>query len=236
MIIEYGLLGVYMIKQKYKISFKIIFILVIIVGVYFVNSTGIFKNTTVEDVKNYISSFGKLAPLVYTVMFTLSALTLFPDSVLAISGGMIFGFYYGTIYTIIGAILAASLAFFLSRILGKNIVNKFLKNNKLKVINAVENKGFISVLALRLIPLIPFDIISYGAGLTKVSYVDYITATALGIVPGVLIYINIGNQVGSSNLPELLKAVAMLFSLIGISYIIKHNDILNRIIGISEKI
>jgi len=235
MIIEYGLLGVYMIKQKYKISLKVIFILSIIIGVYFLNSTGIFKNANVEDVKNYILSFGKLAPLVYTIMFTLSALTLFPDSVLAISGGMIFGFYYGILYTIIGAILAASLGFFLSRILGQNIVNKFLKNNKLKVINSVENKGFISVFILRLIPLVPFDIISYGAGLTKVSYVDYITATALGIVPGVLIYINIGNQVGSSNLLELLKAVAMLFFLIGISYIIKQKGILERIIGISER-
>jgi len=62
MIIEYGLLGVYMIKQKYKISLKVIFILSIIIGVYFLNSTGIFKNANVEDVKNYILSFGKLAP------------------------------------------------------------------------------------------------------------------------------------------------------------------------------
>ena len=110
-----------MIKPKFKSSFKIIFMMAIIIIVYFLNSRGIFENATVEDMKSYVLSYGKLAPLVYTIMFTLSALTLFPDSVLAISGGMIFGFFYGTLYTIIGAVFAATLAFFVSRFLGQSI-------------------------------------------------------------------------------------------------------------------
>ncbi len=224
-----------MIKPKFKSSFKIIFMMAIIIIVYFLNSRGIFENATVEDMKSYVLSYGKLAPLVYTIMFTLSALTLFPDSVLAISGGMIFGFFYGTLYTIIGAVFAATLAFFVSRFLGQSILEKFLKHNKIKVINAVEKRGFISVLVLRLIPLVPFDIISYGAGLTKISYVEYIGATALGIIPGVMVYINIGNQVGKSNLMEFLNAIAILFVLIGASYIIKQKGILNKIIGASER-
>lgn len=224
-----------MIKPKLKNSFKIILIIAIIMIAYFLNSRGIFENATVENVKSYVLSYGKLAPLVYTIMFTLSALTLFPDSVLAISGGMIFGFFYGTLYTIIGAIFAATLAFFVSRFVGQSILEKFLKHNKIKVINAVEKRGFISVLVLRLIPLVPFDVISYGAGLTKIPYVDYIGATALGIIPGVMVYINIGNQVGNSNLVQLLKAVLVLFVLIGCSYIIKQKGILNKIIGISER-
>ena len=64
---------------------------------------------------------------------------------------------------------------------------------------------------------------------------EYIGATALGIIPGVMVYINIGNQVGKSNLMEFLNAIAILFVLIGASYIIKQKGILNKIIGASER-
>ena len=106
-------------------------------------------------IKGYIRSFGYFAPLVYILIFTLVPLTVIPNSLLAISGGALFGIYYGTLYTIIGALSGATIAFALSRYLGKSIAEKFIRHKADWLNGHAEKNGFMIVFLLRLIPLIP---------------------------------------------------------------------------------
>ena len=167
-----------------------------------------------KDIQTYVNSFGKLAPIIYIIIFALVPLTLFPDSIIAIAGGLIFGLVKGYIYTAIGAILGATLSFYISRKLGRNFVKKLTKENLDNVEEMTNSNGFFIIFMLRLIPLFPFDIISYGAGLTSVKYKDFILATFLGTIPGILVFTNIGAQsvnMGSGSFYISIGALVLLF-------------------------
>ena len=112
-----------------------------------------------KDIQTYVNSFGKLAPIIYIIIFALVPLTLFPDSIIAIAGGLIFGLVKGYIYTAIGAILGATLSFYISRKLGRNFVKKLTKEKLDNIEEMINSNGFFIIFMLRLIPLFPFDII-----------------------------------------------------------------------------
>ncbi len=182
------------------------------------------------DIQNYVSSYGKFAPIIYIIMFALVPLTLFPDSVLAIGGGLMFGLIKGYVFTLIGALLGASLSFYISRKLGRNFVKKLTKEKLETIEKMINYKGFFVVLLLRLVPLFPFDIISYGAGLTSIKFRDFIFATIIGTIPGILVFTNIGAQsvnVGSNSF--YMSIMALLVLVIG-SIFLK-----NKIINLQKK-
>lgn len=207
------------INKKY-ISMVLIAIVIGLV-IYFCKACGIFENCTPQSMKDYIGSFGMLAPVIYIAMFTIIPLTLFPDAVLAVAGGMIFGLGLGTFYTIIGAVCGGTLSFFISRIFGRGLVEKLIKGKGEWFEDGIEKRGFLFILMLRLIPLVPFDVISYGAGLSKIRYKDFAVATSVGIIPGVWVYVNLGDKSGNPFSVQFLGAILILVLLMIFSCFMK---------------
>jgi len=208
-----------------KISRKcilLVFVVCIICAVlYICTKCGMFTNCTPQSMKNYICSFGALAPVMYIFMFTVVPLTLFPDAILAVASGLIFGVWFGTIYTVIGAACGGTLSFFLSRLYGRGIVEKLAKGKIKWFDEGVEKRGFIFILILRFIPLIPFDVISYGAGLSKIKYKDFLLSTVIGVIPGVWVYTNLGDKSAHLFSTQFFEAVTILILLMIVSYFIK---------------
>lgn len=206
------------ISKEIKYIISTLLILTIVFLVYKICSLDI----GIEDIKAYVDSFGKLGPMVYIVMFSLVPLTLFPDSILAIAGGLAFGFVKGYIYTTIGALIGGSISFYISRKLGRDVVKKFTKERLDSIEDMINDRGFFIIFLLRLIPLFPFDVISYGAGLTSIKYKDFILATFVGTIPGIAVFINIGAQslnIGSNSFYISIAALILLFAL---SFILKN--------------
>ncbi|CEN31683.1 TVP38/TMEM64 family protein [Paraclostridium sordellii] len=187
-------------------------------------------NIGVEDIQDYVSSFGRLAPLVYIIMFALVPLTLFPDSILAIGGGMVFGLFKGYIYTLIGALIGATISFYISRKLGRAFVKKLTKEKLDNIEKLINSKGFFIVLILRLVPLFPFDIISYGSGLTSIKYKDFLLATIIGTIPGILVFTNIGAQSVNIGSNSFYISIMGLILLVLLSLILK-----NKFLRIQKK-
>jgi uncharacterized membrane protein YdjX (TVP38/TMEM64 family) len=206
----------------------------IIVAVYFLNRLEVFKNHSAQDIKLFLDSLGLLAPIVYIVFFTFVPLTFFPDSVLAIAGGMAFGLVKGSLLTIIGALCGGSLAFFITRYLGQDAIKKFIKKDLSILGKHTEEKGFLVVLILRLIPLVPFDVISYSSGLSEIKYKDFLLATLIGIIPGVAVFSNIGDKSLEAGSFEFYISIALLIMLLVVSVIFK-KKISQRIIGDLDK-
>ena len=153
-------------------------------------------------------------------MFTFVPLTLFPNALLAIASGMVFGVFYGMIYTIIGAVLGAALSFYIARFLGKDIVNKLVRGRGKWFQDGVEKEGFLIVFILRLIPLVPFDIIKFK---------DFLIATTIGIIPGVFVFINLGDKSQNINSLNFVLASALLGALVLVSYFIKKKITFNKL-------
>lgn len=151
----------------------------------------IFK---IDYIENWLTGFGYLAPLIYMAVMAM-AIVIFPiPSVpLDIAAGMIFGPLLGTVYSVIGATIGALLSFAISRYLGRELVEKIFRSHIHLCPNCSDRLLFKVILISRLIPIISFDIISYGAGLTKMSLRSFGTATFFGMIPLTFIYTYYGS-------------------------------------------
>ena len=183
----------------------------------FFMSTGMQHQLDAEGIKSYIASFGFWAPVIYMIMFSVIP----SGSVIAIAGGMAFGVCYGALNTMIGAVIGASVAFYVSRNLGREAVEKRLHGKMKRFDDHIQQGGFLMILILRLIPIIPFNVVSYGAGLTKIKFLDYFYSTLLGIIPGVLIFTNLGDKALDIKSPEFLIALGLLMAMIVASVLLK---------------
>ena len=165
--------------------------------------------------------FGLYAPLVFILLFTFAPLIFFPDGILALAGGLIFGFAWGSFYIILGALCGGTLSFYLARLYGNTMREKLSHEKLINFQKSVQKHGFIMILLLRLVPLVPFNIISYSAGFSTIRYRDFFFATLLGMTPGVLVYANIGAQSLDFGSREFYIAVGLLIALVVISMALK---------------
>ena len=179
------------------------------------------NNLNPQSIKGFIESFGFKAPIIYILLYTIRPLFLFPASLLSLSGGLTFGPIYGTIYGVVGASLGAYLSFFLSRKLGMEAVESLVGNKLSKINNQLEHHGLRSILVLRLIPLFPFDAISYAAGLSNIGFGSFALGTTLGIIPGAFVYNFLGDSFNNPFSKTFYLAILMMLTLILIPIIYK---------------
>jgi len=183
----------------------------------YLRHTGMMRHCTSEGIKSYVDSCGMFGPIIYMVMFSVIP----SGAIIAIAGGMAFGMGLGTLYTMLGALIGATTAFYISRLLGRDFVMKLTRGRLRSFDDGVEKHGFKLILVMRLIPIIPFNLISFGAGLTKMKFRDYIMATVVGIVPGVIVFTNLGDKAMDVKSPQFIMAVGILLLLLVASYFFK---------------
>lgn len=128
------------------------------------------------------------APVTFIAVYTGSTALALPGSILTLAGGALFGLFWGVIYNSIAANLGANLAFLLARWLGRDGVERLLGDRLEKLDRATRDHGFRGLLTLRLVPLVPFNALNFGAGLTAMRWSTYALATAIGILPGTIVY------------------------------------------------
>lgn len=128
------------------------------------------------------------APAAFVAAYALGTTLGAPGTLLTFAGGAIFGVAWGSGWNWLGASLGAVLAFVAARTLGRGFVARVLRGRAASLDQRIGAHGFRTILTLRLIPLIPFNGLNFGAGLTRVSLRDYALATAIGIIPGTVIY------------------------------------------------
>jgi uncharacterized membrane protein YdjX (TVP38/TMEM64 family) len=135
-----------------------------------------------------INGLGWLGPVLFLLLYCLATVMFLPTMVLTLAGGAFFGLVNGTLLNILGATMGASCAFFISRYLAKDwlTAKSGVKINKL--ISGVEARGWRFVALLRLIPIIPFNLVNYGLGITQIKFKDYLVTTFIFLMPCEIIY------------------------------------------------
>lgn len=129
-------------------------------------------------------------PLIYIAIYTIRPLILFPATPLTALSGALFGFGWGTFYTTLGANLSANLAYWVGRFFGKEMKLEYSIIGNW--IEALRSRPFGTILFMRLFYL-PFDLVNYGAGVLKIKWLSYSTATLIGIIPGSISFIALGS-------------------------------------------
>ena len=163
------------------------------------------------SVQQFVSSFGPWAPLVFAVLYIASSPVPFLAPALSAAGGLLFGTILGTVYTVIIATVSALVPFTLARRLGREWVESKLRGKKLEGIyeQSAGGKGFVFVLLMRLIPVLPWEVQNYVGGLSKVSVVTFLLATMLGIIPGTFSLVFLGSAISSPGDWQFWAAIAL---------------------------
>ncbi len=186
---------------------KWILLSIVILGIalFFIFDLGrYFTLDALKENKDTLKNFTKTNYALTAALFVLvycvqTALSLPGATILTLAGGFLFGTFAGGLLVNIGATSGATLAFLSSRYLFKETVeNKFGKKLS-SMQEGFENNAFNYLLTLRLIPLFPFFLVNLASGLTRIKLSTYIAATAIGILPGSLVYTNAGKQLGTIN-------------------------------------
>lgn len=127
-------------------------------------------------------------PPLFVLLYAVSGLVAFPGSVMTLVGGALFGVGWGSCWNWLGAMLNALAGFLVARFLGRDAAMRLVGNRLARFDQSIERNGFRAIFAMRLVPLFPFNGVNIGAGLTTIRFRDYAAATAIGILPGCIIY------------------------------------------------
>jgi uncharacterized membrane protein YdjX (TVP38/TMEM64 family) len=151
----------------------------------------------IADFIAWVGGFGALAPIAFMAAFALGTTLLVPASILTMAAGVLFGAVWGTLYAFIGAVLGAVLAFVISRYVARRTVKRRLSADPrfTRLDRAIRRQGFQVVFLLRLSPLIPFGLINYSLGLTRIRFIDYFVAS-VGLLPPTWLYVYNGMLMG----------------------------------------
>lgn len=135
---------------------------------------------------------GPWGPLAFIVLYAAATVALLPGTVLTLAGGALFGPAAGTFYNLTGATLGATGAFLVSRYLASGWVRRRLGPRTEQIIAGVEREDWRFVAFVRLVPLVPFNLLNYALGLTRIRVSRYVLASYLAMLPGTLAYTYLG--------------------------------------------
>jgi uncharacterized membrane protein YdjX (TVP38/TMEM64 family) len=151
----------------------------------------------VDDVRAWVDGAGVAGWTAMVLGLALVLLAPVPRSAASVLVGLVAGFGPGLAVALAGGLLGALAAFGLSRSLGRSAVIR-LAGERLDRVDAVlADRGFVAVLAGRLLPMVPFVVLSYGAGLTAIRWAPYVAGTALGLVPSTVVQVGLGASAGA---------------------------------------
>ncbi|MDN3497234.1 VTT domain-containing protein [Planococcus sp. APC 4015] len=146
----------------------------------------------VDDLRARFGELGVGGAVVFAVVYALITLSPVPKGILNIAAGVLWGFAAGSVIVYFGALLGAAAAFAIARALGRDGVLHLLGARARRVDDLFERRGFLAILGLRLVPVVPFTGLNYASGLTGVPFAGYGAATAIGIIPGTMAYVALG--------------------------------------------
>lgn len=178
----------------------------------------------VEAVKAYILSYGPLAIAISMGLMILQSVAApIPAFLITFANAAVFGWIKGAAISWTGAMLGAAICFGLSRLFGRDAVVKITGKGVLASIDQffVAN-GAKSIFVARLLPFVPFDPISYAAGLTGMGFAPFLIATGLGQLPATLVYSYAGSTFLSGNIKLFLYGLSAVFAVGALSMILKN--------------
>jgi uncharacterized membrane protein YdjX (TVP38/TMEM64 family) len=137
--------------------------------------------------------------LMFIVLYAVCCIFFIPASFLTFAAGAVWGFWGGTALVLIGNGLGSLLCLLITRYMFRGLAAKvFRRYKKLETIaGAVEHDGWKMVLLTRLSPIMPFSLINYALGLTKLSAWHFLVATEVGSIPAIAVYVYLGTVMGN---------------------------------------
>jgi uncharacterized membrane protein YdjX (TVP38/TMEM64 family) len=140
---------------------------------------------------------GPWGPVLYGTVYILACVMFVPGSLLTLGAGYTLGLLPGVITVSVASTIGASLVFLLSRFLLRDWVYQRVSHHPRfqGLDEAVRQQGFKIVLLVRLSPFLPFNVLNYMLGATKIAFRDFVVASWLGMLPATMVYVYLGTTI-----------------------------------------
>lgn len=165
-------------------------------------------------VREFVASYGSYAAAVsFGLMVLQSVAAPLPAFLLTFANANLFGWWQGAILSWTSAMAGSVVCFYIARILGRDVAEKLTSKAGLEQIDGFfEKYGKNTILICRLLPFVSFDLVSYAAGLTSMSFWSFFVATGIGQLPATIVYSYVGGMLtGGAKL--LVTGLMILFAL-----------------------
>ncbi len=197
---------------------KIFLLLLFIAAIVLIRYSPLGSVLTFENLKQHresliavVRSNYAASAATFIVVYVLTTALSIPGAViLTLAGGFLFGTLASTLYVDAGATAGASLAFLSARYLVGNRLQEKYQSQLQRFNGEIERNGTSYLLVLRFIPVFPFFLINFLAGLTKIPIRTFFWTTAVGIIPGTAVFAFAGQQIGSINSPSEILSKQVL--------------------------
>jgi len=180
---------------------------------------------------DWIRTAGPAGALVYSAVYTFGTVAALPASWLQGGAGFLWGPVWGPLFAWLVGTAVGTLNFLLGRTLLRSWVEEKAKDHPrfAAIDGAIGEDGLMLVILLRLSPLSPHNIVSYGLGLTPINLRTYVMGTLLGSMPAVVIWSTLGasleafaalldgSAAAGSGTPWILALVLTAFATVGVT-------------------
>ena len=163
-----------------------------------------------DRVRDAIDPLGAAAIPAFILVSALLTCALFPGPLLAGASGLLFGTAVGTPVAIVAATLGAVVAFTIARFVAHGAVERLAGPRLTRIQEWIEQRGFWAVLYARIAPGVPYSMLNYIAGVTRIGLPAFAAATAIGIAPRAFAYTALGGSLDDLGSPEAIAAFVML--------------------------
>ncbi len=144
-------------------------------------------------IEEAIGKLGWLGPLMFVAGFALATILFVPGSIFGLAGGILFGPLWGTLWNLAGGTLGATGAFLFTRYIAGNWIAAKAQGRLKAVLSGVEAEGWRFVALTRLVPIVPFNVLNYALGLTRIPLSQYLVSTLVCMLPGTAAYAWLGH-------------------------------------------
>lgn len=146
-----------------------------------------------RELDAWIHGLGPWGPVAFLLVYIMAVVLLVPASAMTLAAGLAYGLAAIPL-VIVAATIGAAFAFLISRHFITDNVKRLTENHpKSKAIyKAVSGGGWQVVFLLRLSPIMPFSVLNYVLGATELRFWPFISATFVGIIPAVALYVYLG--------------------------------------------
>ncbi|MGB8713841.1 MAG: TVP38/TMEM64 family protein, partial [Onishia taeanensis] len=193
-------------------------VLLVVLGVWLYQA-GLLQRETVMALAEELGIWGP--PALVGLMILTVVVGPIPTMVVSVAAGMVYGPGWGFLISMVGALMGATLSFWIARILGQPVIERFTRSHLALCERCSDRLLFGVVLLARLIPVVSFALVSYGAGLTAMTTRRFLLATALGMSPMTFFYVMAGTGLGFDSRWVIVGGVMAVAVLLGLPRLIE---------------
>lgn len=184
-----------------------------------------------QAMREYIAAYGTLAPIISALLMILQSVAApLPAFLITFANGLLFGVWWGAALSWSSAMLGAALCFCIARYFGRPLVVKLTSESALASSDRFfERYGKHAVLIARLVPIVSFDVISYGSGLTGMRFLGFWLATGIGQLPATILYSYLGDQ-ATGTIKILFWAFGIVIAISIVTILIKRRSKISPVV------